>query len=371
MATRPGPPPRAPPAGAAIPAVAATDGAAIRAALRTQGVVICRGAATAPEIATAKGLFWDYVEAQGLGIDRTAPDSITSARWNQLCFPKNGTFSKAGIGQSDFMWHCRLLPGVRRCFGEAWAGEGQRGGVCTDLITSFDGAGAFRNPWCPGRVDGSGQPDPSWTTEGGWFHTDQSWFDDPGLVSYQGVLNLLPATAATGSTVLVPGSHKHFERICRDERRTIKPVRQGTVSYVKVTLPSDAEYCRGAVQVEMNAGDLVLWDSRTVHCAQGVDLGAGEAAAVPAAVMPGATPADTMLARLVAYICMVPRAQLRKVKGGREIREEYVKRGMTSGHNPLVTSLGHDPAVTAVGAPAQQPVPHAPPPAGDPRWELV
>jgi hypothetical protein len=38
------------------------------------------------------------------------------------------------------------------------------------------------------------------------------------------VLNLLPATAATGSTVVVPGSHRRFAEIFRDEKRSIKLV---------------------------------------------------------------------------------------------------------------------------------------------------
>eukprot|EP00037_Helgoeca_nana_P011567 m.104069 g.104069 ORF g.104069 m.104069 type:complete len:376 (-) comp20911_c0_seq1:210-1337(-) len=365
-------PARAPPAGAAIAKVASTDGPGIRAALLRDGVVVCTAAATTPEVDVAKDLFWDFLESQCVGIDRSAPDTIASAAWNQLCFPKNGTFSRAGVGQSDFMWHCRLLPGVRRCFAEAWAEGSAADRPCLDLVTSFDGAGAFRNPWSPGRVDGSGVPDPSWVTEGGWFHTDQSWFDHPGLASYQGVLNLLPATHSTGSTVLVPGSHRYFEEVCRDPDRTIKPVRQGTVSYVKLTLPSDAaRWCSGAVQVEMAPGDLLLWDSRTIHCAQGVDLTAGEAAAIPAAVAATASPADTMLARMVAYICMVPRSHLRRAKTSPEIRVEYVRRRMTSGHNPVVTSLGHDPRVTQVGQGGEFKLASAVPPPTDPRWELV
>jgi hypothetical protein len=168
--------PRAPPAiGDVVPRVAASNSAGIRAALATDGVVICTAAATTAEVDTAKGLFWDYLEATGLGIRRTDPDSIGADAWNQVCFPKNGTMSKGGVGQSDFMWHCRLLPGVRSCFAAAWGVD--------ELVTSFDGCGANRNPWCSSTT-ADGVADNSWVTEGGWFHLDQSWFSSPGLVSY-------------------------------------------------------------------------------------------------------------------------------------------------------------------------------------------
>mmetsp|Transcript_43116 Transcript_43116/g.69463 ORF Transcript_43116/g.69463 Transcript_43116/m.69463 type:complete len:112 (+) Transcript_43116:511-846(+) len=69
----------------------------------------------------------------------------------------------------------------------------------------------------------------SWLTKRGWFHIDQSYYSDPELTTYQGILNFYEATAATGSTVLVKGSHKDFKKVF-DGSRTIKSVRQNTVS---------------------------------------------------------------------------------------------------------------------------------------------
>jgi hypothetical protein len=212
--------PRAPVAAEdVIPRVPSTDSAAIRTALTEVGVCVCTGAATAGEVERGQDLFWDWVESfKDLDIKRSAASSIGNHSWNQLCFPKNGVFSKAGVGQTDFMWHSRILPGVQRCFASAWDTD--------DLITSFDGCSAFRNPWASEDVP-KGNIDRSWLTTGGWFHIDQSWHSNPGLVSYQGVLNYLPATAATGSTVLVPGSHRRFKEVFEDPKRSIKDVRQG------------------------------------------------------------------------------------------------------------------------------------------------
>jgi hypothetical protein len=340
--------PRQPTSDGAIPRCKVDDREGIQHALQERGCCICTSVASSTERKEGVKLFWNYVENLNVGVTRGRADTMGNSTWNRLCFPKNGVIAGGGIGQSDFMWHCRLLPNVRKCFQHAWGGD-------RDLITSFDGCGAYRNPWS------SFESTEDWTTTGGWFHLDQGP-DNPGLTSYQGLLNFFPATAATGSTVLVPGSHHHFATVLKDARRSVKDVRQGSVSYVKLTQPGDyAKYCSGAVQVEMEAGDLLLWDSRTIHCAQGVDIEAGRDAAMG---FPGASEKvkTRLLARLVAYMCMVPRNHQRRSRGCRDLRQEFVRRGMTSGHNPLVKNVG------ILGG--ENPHYQCPPP-DSPRWELV
>ena len=86
-----------------------------------------------------------------------------------------------------------------------------------DLITSYDGMSLFR-PWTV---------EPSWRTDGPWYHTDQSPFPppdhttdpafDPEAAVYgserhyvQGFVNLLENTPLTGGNVVIPGSHRMF-----------------------------------------------------------------------------------------------------------------------------------------------------------------
>ena len=287
-----------------VPRVSARDRESIQQALQKSGCCICEAAASPTELREGVRLFWAWAEAQDLGIKRGQSSTLCNENWNRMCFPKNGVISGRGIGQSDFQWHCRLLPNVKKAFEYAWGDD--------DLITSFDGCGAYRDPWLsPGHE--------TWLTTGGWFHLDQGP-EDPGLTSYQGLLNFFPATASTGSTVLVPGSHRRFSEVFQDERRSIKNVRQGSVNYVKLTQAGDYDkYCTGAVQVEMQPGDLLLWDSRTIHCAQGVDMNAGRDEAMGFPETPERTKAR-VLARLVSYLCMVPRSHLRRQRSAHAIK---------------------------------------------------
>mmetsp|Transcript_5345 Transcript_5345/g.9582 ORF Transcript_5345/g.9582 Transcript_5345/m.9582 type:complete len:354 (-) Transcript_5345:115-1176(-) len=341
-----GPLPRSP--AGQIPRVARNDAKAsqkAKAALEEHGAVIFEDAATVDELKSGEALFWEWLQNNTPAkIDKDKPESFQDHKWNQLCFPKNGVCSKFGIGQSEFMWHCRLLPGVRGAFESVWGTK--------DLITSFDGWGAYRNPWYQGG-------NKSWITSGGWFHIDQSFHNDPGLTSYQAILNFYPATASTGSTVLVLGSHKEFKGVFKGERY-IKRVRQNTVDYVKVTRPEDyGKYLTRARQAVLKPGDLLMWDSRVIHCAQGIDYNAGVSA-----VMPGRE--SEPLARLVSYITMVPRdhsshrkVNKRKVKAA---RRRYVENGLTSGHNPVLTV----PLKTSI-----KPETYKVPDKDSPIWDLV
>ena len=74
----------------------------------------------------------------------------------------------------------------------------------TSLLPSFDGFGAYRNPFTP-------HADESWRTRHNWFHLDQDWSGDaahPYFHRVQGLLNFYDTTSAGGSTVVVMGSHR-------------------------------------------------------------------------------------------------------------------------------------------------------------------
>ena len=127
---------------------------------------------------------------------------------------------------------------------------------------------------------------------------------------------------------------------------------------MRLTAPGDAEYCVAkAVQLApLGAGDLVVWDSRVVHCSNGAAAGLRPQHVHEARGLPPEAPAPSLL-RLVAYIAMMPRsrASARQL----EQRREAVRRG---------TGSGHDPLKVRASAPSR----HYRAPAGDdPRWQLV
>jgi len=96
---------------------------------------------------------------------------------------------------------------------------------------------------------------------------------DPRTVSrlelYQGIANLSPNGPSDGGLVVLSGSHKlhqqHFDSL--GGFRPEKDLGVGENGYE--FLPQDADWYRqrGCKEVKIcaNQGDLILWDSRTIH----------------------------------------------------------------------------------------------------------
>lgn len=74
-----------------------------------------------------------------------------------------------------------------------------------------------------------------------------------------GLVTLLPVSEETGGLVVIPGSHKCHEEVCS----RVADESQGDF----VIIPAqDCILQSTARLVCAEAGDLILWDSRTVHC---------------------------------------------------------------------------------------------------------
>jgi len=64
---------------------------------------------------------WDYLESLPLKVDRHDPDTWSNESW--LPSATNGILHGFGFGQSDCMWHIRLLPDVKAAFAAIWGEE--------------------------------------------------------------------------------------------------------------------------------------------------------------------------------------------------------------------------------------------------------
>eukprot|EP00931_Biecheleriopsis_adriatica_P073453 TRINITY_DN47736_c0_g1_i1.p1 TRINITY_DN47736_c0_g1~~TRINITY_DN47736_c0_g1_i1.p1 ORF type:complete len:441 (-),score=84.21 TRINITY_DN47736_c0_g1_i1:147-1469(-) len=273
--------------------------------LDEHGYCVIADVADAKDIERAKLLMWEFLES--------APESKVSrgdpSTWDKCCgwLPSsgNGIIGSNGFGQSDFCWHARLLPKVKQAFASLWG--------CSDLLVSFDGGNVFR-PWTQR---------PEWRTQGSWWHIDQNFFM-PGKVtrvSVQGLLTFTDATPRTGGLCVVPGSHQQFREVC--ERSCAQKLPR---NFVPVQ-PGDPVIALGTRLVCAKAGDLVLWDSRCVHCnTPGIleaetaknscescadDLmSSSENMSAATTVSSAESSADPMpeLLRVVSYVCMAPAA---------------------------------------------------------------
>ena len=273
-------------------------GAVLRSALRVDGFAVVTEVLGASECAAALDLLWDYLEAasvaereldlrrRGSGLEaakadvpivlsdahpppvrRDDPASHSSPHFPR--FLEGGVLPFYGSGHSTLAWYLRDRPSVQEAFAAAYEVDRR------DLITSLDGMVAWR----------SGQDH---RTDAGWFHLDQNPRLKPGFEAVQGLVNLLPVTEETGGNALVAGSHRCFPHHYLKSKRQEDDVEAGrwggeqrsVADFYSLRLdevasddwlevdPNDARLLDPdrIVSCLLGPGDMLMWDSRVVHC---------------------------------------------------------------------------------------------------------
>eukprot|EP01087_Luapelamoeba_hula_P004074 TRINITY_DN14036_c0_g1_i1.p1 TRINITY_DN14036_c0_g1~~TRINITY_DN14036_c0_g1_i1.p1 ORF type:complete len:332 (+),score=20.89 TRINITY_DN14036_c0_g1_i1:66-998(+) len=230
--------------------------------LREQGYVVIRGTATPEDVETARGGYWGCIEAATKGTVKRADP----ATWTQWHTDHRGIMLDGDLAHSKGAWTIRGLPRVQQAFGTIWKEN--------DLISSFDSTLIWK-PWTHNA---------RWRPRCEGLHMDQNPFEKEGMCCVQGMMPLYDVTEATGGLAVVPASH--LDTSIHDRHQ-----HWGTYGDFCVLERSDPAQ-RHRHLVVAQAGDLILWDSRTVH---GGHTGTGVG-----------LPAD-VLARLTQTVCMVPR----------------------------------------------------------------
>ena len=176
----------------------------------------------------------------------------------------NGIFKYFEIGHQRFTWLARTNPKIINIFKELWN--------CDELVTGFDGC-------CYYPSDYKG-------TEIYWTHTDQS-SHKKGRHCYQSFLSLTSNNER--SLLIYKGSHllheHYFKTLNIDAPRDWCVLDKNYVSNLE-----DKK-----VRVKVNAGDLVIWDSRTFHQNTCGDSNCNEE-------------------RLVQYLCYLPKNNIKNDK---------------------------------------------------------
>lgn len=220
-----------------------------------EGFVVIKKALNPQEVCHAKALCWDFLSRK-LHWDRRKPSTWTA---NKKDLTPKGMIWSNGAGQAPLPWYIRTRPRVVQIFADIWSAQGQflqRGmkfGI-KDMITSFDGFNVFR-PW---YLDSGSE---LWKTQSGWWHIDQNVARSPGIETIQGLVTLYDLDKSTGSTTFVPGSHLWVQQL----RPNLK---QNAKDFVMLKEISQWGSQQGIRKILLcgEAGDLVLWDSRTIHC---------------------------------------------------------------------------------------------------------
>jgi len=243
--------------------------------LDKQGYVVLKSVASAGEVEEAKNLLWEELQRRRPGLVRADP-----ATWKHLPKPNFGLCG--ALAQSQGQWYLRDLPKLKQVFAEFWA--------CEDLLCSMDCVLL--------RARGAAA-----STEG--LHLDQNPLVKPVCECVQGMIPLLPVTLGSGGLQVVPGSHgEAFRERLRQVHPNLEelsldddwcPLR--SMGGLQGRLFHD-ELVRSATLLLAEPGDLILWDSRTVHGGRLPDLEALRAEQSQ----------DGALARLSCTVAMTPRA---------------------------------------------------------------
>ena len=101
---------------------------------------------------------------------------------------------------------------------------------------------------------------------------------------------------------MLPGSHRGHEALCANSASTIG----GAGHFVPLRGGDPLLAAASARFVSCEAGDLVCWDSRTIHCSVPAFGGDGGASALSEAAAGARLQRDCLL-RLTAYVCMSPK----------------------------------------------------------------
>eukprot|EP00388_Colpodella_angusta_P035514 GDKK01036206.1.p1 GENE.GDKK01036206.1~~GDKK01036206.1.p1 ORF type:complete len:422 (-),score=31.49 GDKK01036206.1:102-1367(-) len=208
------------------------------------GYAVVASVAVEEQVELGINMFWDFWEKAAVRGPIKRHDLESYKHW--MGNAATGILVGAKENHNDFAWTTRTLPLVKKAFAKIWQDE--------DLVVSFDASGAFR-PYKPHK---------EWLTNGGWWHVDQNHLRGKhrqGRVTVQGLVTYYDANAETGGLCLIPGSHLHHQAVC--ERA---PTAKMDIDYVSIPRNDPVLTSEQAILVCAKAGDLILWDSRTVHC---------------------------------------------------------------------------------------------------------
>ena len=244
----------------------------IKQQLKENGWAIIQDILSDEEIELAKNKFLEW--------QKTIPDHNA---FHNNCNP-HGIYKYHQAGHQWHSWFIRTRPSVQRVFRSLWNTD--------ELIVSFDGCGYIPKD-CKKR-------DTIWT------HTDQAPAKD-SLECYQGLVSLTNNKERT----FVVYNKSHLLHKSYFESKNI----HSTQDWNKI----DPAYLKTIADskrvLNIPAGSLVLWDSRTFHQNQYGLPECGED-------------------RLVQYVCYLPKSHPKNTKAMQNKRRKYFEEKRTTSHWP-------------------------------------
>jgi len=213
-----------------------------RADLQAKGYAVVKNAIPYDRAIAYQQKALDWLKSFDTDLDFSNPDTWTAE--NLPVQSKINTFSAYGIAHEKFMWDARMEPGVLAPFNTLWGTD--------KLLASFDSL----NVTFPNRKD---RPERS-----AWQHIDQSPLRR-GLHCVQGIINLSHAGPEDGGLLVYPGSHLLNDEFFDTQTDKSTWTRDDTFLFDDAQLSWFTTRGIKPHKVCAEVGDLILWDSRTVH----------------------------------------------------------------------------------------------------------
>lgn len=208
--------------------------------LASQGYAVVKGA-----IAPEKARYYQQKAFEWLQSFDPALDLNNPSTWKEANLPvqtDKNTYENYGVVHERFMWEARTEPGVIDAFEKIWGTD--------ELLVSFDSLNVTLPNLKPQRAP--------------WPHVDQAP-RKRGLHCVQGIINLSHAGPEDGTLVVIPGSHALIEEFF-DTKTDPATWEMKDNRYFS---ENDMGFFRSRGlkphKVLAEPGDLILWDSRTIH----------------------------------------------------------------------------------------------------------
>lgn len=244
--------------------------------LNQNGYAIVKNVLDENEIKTALGMFHAW---------RT---SVPDLEYQHETLDPHGIYKFHEVGHQRHAWYIRTRPKVKKAFSEVWNTD--------NLIVSFDGS-----CYLDGKVK---KKDKVWT------HTDQgspTGGEKDELKCFQGFVALTNNKERT--FVCYKKSHKlHASYFKEKELKSKNNWNLIDIEYLD-RIKDDR------VVLDVPAGSLVLWDSRTFH-------------------QNTYGPIDCAEERIVQYVCMLPRNHVDNTISNQKKRQKYFEDRRTTSHWP-------------------------------------
>jgi ectoine hydroxylase-related dioxygenase (phytanoyl-CoA dioxygenase family) len=248
--------------------------------LREKGYAIIEDVLTPEEVAIAKRDFYAWA------------DSSAQFKSIHSKVSPHGIIKHFEIGHQRHAWFIRTRSKVQDPFKKLWK---------TDKLTvSYDGT-----CWIPANNETMSKK----KRDGIWTHTDQAPSKN-GLTCYQGFVALTDNVER--SLVVYEGSHLLHRKYCDERKDVVIPKKDWNKDWLLIDHDYLEKIADSKRVLNVKAGSLVLWDSRTFHQNQYGNLPDEE--------------------RIVQYVSYLPKRGCKEGSKMREKRQKYFEERRTTSH---------------------------------------